>query len=75
MDGIFLNLGAVSEQEEHYDESIDWSNEAKQESSSSWGPAARRRLLSAIWVGNYYKLGDFGKALAWTKRQRKQQRP
>ena len=58
-----LNLGAVSEQEEHYDESIDWSNEANKKAQA----LGDRRLAEAA-LGNlgwdYYKLGDFGKALA-----------
>jgi CHAT domain-containing protein len=58
-----LNLGAVAEQEEHYDESIDWLHDA-------YGKAQilhNQRLAEAA-LGNrawdYYKMGDFDRALA-----------
>jgi CHAT domain-containing protein len=59
----FLNLGIVAGREEHYDESIDWSNSANQKARS----LGDRRLAETA-LGNlawaYYKLGDFDRALA-----------
>jgi len=57
-----LNLGNVAEREEHYDESIDWSNEANQKAQ-----ILGDRRLAQLAQGNvgwaYYKMGDFDKAL------------
>jgi CHAT domain-containing protein len=58
-----LNLGAVAEQEDHYDESLDWLNDAGKKAQM----LGDRRLAEAA-LGNqawdYYKMGDFDRALA-----------
>ena len=59
----FLNLGIVAGREEHFDESIDWSNSAKQEAQSLGDQRlAETALGNLAWA--YYKLGDFDRALA-----------
>ena len=58
-----LNLGAVAEQKDHYDESLDWLNDAGKKAQT----LGDRRLAEAA-LGNqawdYYKMGDFDRALA-----------
>jgi CHAT domain-containing protein len=58
-----LNLGAVAEQEERFDESIDWSSAANKQAQT----LGDRRIGEAT-LGNlawdYYKMGDFDRALA-----------
>jgi len=58
-----LNLGVLAEQQEHYDESIDWSNAAYRAAQVVGDTHA-----SALVVGNlgfaYYKMGDFDRSLA-----------
>jgi CHAT domain-containing protein len=57
-----LNLGTVAEREEHFDESIDWLNDANQKAR-----VLGDEQVAEIALGNlawdYYKLGDFDKAL------------
>ncbi len=58
-----LDLGNVAMREEHYDESVDWSNDAYRTAlilgDQSTGEAA---LGNLGWA--YYKMGDFDRALA-----------
>jgi CHAT domain-containing protein len=59
----FINLAIVAGREEHFDESIDWSNSAKQEAQSLGDQRlAETALGNLAWA--YYKLGDFDRALA-----------
>jgi CHAT domain-containing protein len=56
------NLGVVAERKEHYDESVDWLNAAHKKAQ-----VLGDRRLGELALGNlgwdYYKLGDFDKAL------------
>ena len=65
-----LNLGAVAEMEEHYDEAIDWSNAVNRTAS-----LLQNRHTGEAALGNmgwaYYKMGDFGRALALYKEAEK----
>jgi CHAT domain-containing protein len=58
-----LNLGTVAEQEEHYDESIDWSNAASRK-AFELGDQRLAELAQANLAWAYYKMGDFDRALA-----------
>jgi CHAT domain-containing protein len=57
-----VNLGAIAQQRSHYDESIDWLNDAYKAAQ-----ALRDRRLASAALGNqavdYYKMGDFDRAL------------
>ena len=57
-----LDLGAVAENEEHYDEAIEWSNNAFRTAQ-----AVHDRHTEEVALGNlgwaYYKMGDFGRSL------------
>jgi CHAT domain-containing protein len=57
-----LNLGATALQEEHFDEAIDWTDAAYEESSrSGFGNTISTALGNRGWA--YYKLGDMEKSL------------
>jgi CHAT domain-containing protein len=59
----FLNLGVVAEQEEHYDEAIDWLNAANEEAQILGDRQTSQKALGNLgWA--YYKMGDFEKSLA-----------
>jgi CHAT domain-containing protein/Tfp pilus assembly protein PilF len=66
----FLNLGQVAQQEEHYDESIDWSNAANKKAQLlEYRQIAEAALGNLAW--DYYKMGDFDRALAMYKEAEK----
>jgi CHAT domain-containing protein len=57
-----LNLGAVSLAEEHFDETIDWTDTAYQAAArEGFGNTTRTALCNLGWA--YYKLGELNKAL------------
>jgi CHAT domain-containing protein/Tfp pilus assembly protein PilF len=59
-----LNLGVVASEEEHYDESIDWSNEVYRTARLLHDPHTGQVALGNLaWA--YYKMGDFDRALAF----------
>jgi len=59
-----LNLGVVASEEEHYDESIDWSNEVYRTTQLLHDPHTGQVALGNLaWA--YYKMGDFERALAF----------
>jgi len=58
-----LNLGAVAEQEEHYDESIDWLNDAYRTAEILHDRYAGEATMGNL-AWDYYKIGDFRRALA-----------
>src|ERR1039458_4522179 len=59
-----LNLGVVASEEEHYDESIDWSNEVYRTAQLLHDPHTGQAALGNLaWA--YYKMGDFERALAF----------
>jgi CHAT domain-containing protein len=59
----FLNLGAVAEQEQHYDESIDWLNDAYQTAQVLQDRYAKEAALgNQAW--DYYRMGAFDTSLA-----------
>lgn len=58
----FLNLGAVSLQEEHFDEAMDWTESAYQVSTSmGFGNTSQTALGNLGWA--YYNLGDVERSL------------
>ena len=57
-----LNLGVVAMQEEHYDESIDWSNEAYRKALLLGNQYVKEAALGNLgWA--HYKMGDSDRAL------------
>ena len=57
-----VNLGTVFEQQGHYDEAIDWSNNAHQIAQTLHDRSTEEETLgNQAWA--YYKMGDFDRAL------------
>jgi CHAT domain-containing protein len=58
------NLGAVAERQEHYDEAVDWLNDAYATANT-----LHDRYTGEVALGNlawaYYKMGDFERSLAF----------
>ena len=67
------NLGAVAERQEHYDEAIDWLNDAYRAAD-----VLHDRHTAKLALGNlgwaYYKMGDFDRSLAFATGSREKQR-
>jgi CHAT domain-containing protein/tetratricopeptide (TPR) repeat protein len=57
------SLGAASMEEEHFDESIDWDEQALQVSRSLGARTATEKVVGNLGR-NYYKMGDFDRALS-----------
>jgi len=58
-----LNLGVVAMKQEHYDQSIDWSNAADKIFKTLDARLNEERILGNLgWA--YYKMGDFDESLA-----------
>jgi CHAT domain-containing protein len=66
-----INLSAVAEQLEHYDESIAWSNAADTK-AHNLGDMQLAELVEGNLGWAYYKLGDFGRALALSQAAEKE---
>jgi CHAT domain-containing protein len=64
------NLGAVAERQEHYDEAIDWLNNAYRTAN-----ILHDRHTGQVALGNlawaYYKMGDFDRSLAFYREAEK----
>jgi CHAT domain-containing protein/Tfp pilus assembly protein PilF len=57
-----LNLGVVAKQEEHYDESIDWLNDAYRKAHIPGDQYVMDAALGNL-AGAYHKMGNFDRAL------------
>jgi CHAT domain-containing protein/tetratricopeptide (TPR) repeat protein len=57
------SLGAASMEEEHFDESIDWDEQALQVSRFLGARTATEKVVGNLGR-NYYKMGDFDRALS-----------
>ncbi len=66
-----LNLGSVAEQLEHYDESIEWLQDANT-SARSLGDLQFVEATSGSQAWDYYRLGDFVRALAMYRQAEQQ---
>ena len=58
-----LNLGAAALQEEHFDETIEWTNNAAYQLSTRMGFGNTTQTALGNLGFAYYKLGDFDKSL------------
>jgi len=57
-----LNLGVIASGKEHFDESIDWSDQAQAAARAIGAGLDEEKALGNLgWA--YYKLGDFGRSL------------